>query len=205
MKSPFFIACLPRSRSAWLATLLTTDTTFCLHEASLSCLYGGNFREIFSSVPHGTKIAGDADPALGLFWEELLEVFPKSRVVFVLRNRTEAARSEYEAICEDGSAMFDGVTLNTVRDRVNSMQNGLDHLWHFLPLEQKMCVGYEMLNTPLVIRDIWRFCLPGIPFQEERYRLLDNLKITQIFSKVMRKNAHKHEAFLARIPAQRAG
>lgn len=200
MNDTYFIVSLPRSRTAWLSVLLTWQKSFCLHEASAGC--EGCIADIFKNVPVGTKYFGDADPGLGVYWDELLREFPNCRVVFVHRPIEECVTSEYEAICDDGNRIFDKVTKASVAKAMSVVSEGMDQLWQHLPLSRKMLVHFHDMDRIHTIRSIWEFCLPDMQFPVERYLILDDLRITQIFSKVIeRKNLRINETLLAKLSA----
>src|SRR5262245_11295408 len=69
---PFFVPGLPRSRTAWLANWLTTDTSLCLHDVRYS-----------KTLLQGGRRVGFAGPELLDQSNEILGAHPQSRWLVV--------------------------------------------------------------------------------------------------------------------------
>lgn len=139
------------------------------------------------NAPKFTRQVGDADPSLGLVAQSVLDEFPDCRVVTVIRDLDDCVISEYNATLADRSEEFELLTQDQIHKVCQETAKGLAHLFRSLPHNRKLSVLYSDLERPATIQAIWRFCLPNTPFPQERYEMLDNLRVTQIFHKVLRK------------------
>lgn len=202
----YFIVGLPRSRTAWLSVLLTGDGSFCFHEGLQHCESVNQLKALSQNVPRGTVYVGDADPSICFYAHQVYDLFPDARWVFIQRNRIEAARAEWQASVESGVTELEGLTLEQVIEATKEADRNLELLWAQLTLEhkQKLLCQYWQLDNYDTIRNIWAFCCPGLEFPEERYQILKNLRITQIFKNVwdtMKGPPPLHESILAKEPA----
>lgn len=85
---PFIVFALPRSRTAWMANLLTYGDTYCHHDVH------NGFASIidlirFLAVPQ----AGTVDSALALLWSEISRCAPMGRYAVVRRPIEDVRRS----------------------------------------------------------------------------------------------------------------
>ena len=70
----FFVAGLPRSRTAWLANFLTYDGSFCYHEGINGCKTIGEYR---------SKIEGKGDACTGLPLIDVERHFPDAKKLII--------------------------------------------------------------------------------------------------------------------------
>lgn len=164
-----------------MANLLTWGPSFCFHEAIPRCVRIDDLQNMFDST--GCQYVGDADPAAGLFALEINRSFPKSRFVFINRPEEECVESEFRAMIEDGSPQFLGTTKTSIQKLVHQAAKGLDDLYRSLPVERKIFTSFAELGREDTIKWIWKFCLPHVEFPLLRYKMLDGLRVTQIFGK----------------------
>jgi hypothetical protein len=149
---PFFVTGLPRSRTAWIANLLTTDTTICYHDVPFSIGAVG-----------GGKVIGFAGPQTCTQFTDVTRFFPSAPWLIVLRDRDEALRSLKK---------FTPVPDDYWNDRC--------HLISALCAKhQAMTVNFDELDNEEVVRGAWAHLLPGIPFDVERFNLLCTMNIQQ--------------------------
>jgi hypothetical protein len=88
--NPFFIASLPRSRTAWLANFLTYQDSFCFHEPMNK--YGlKEYPRMLMGT--GKKYAGVSDSLNTLIMEELVDLFPQAKIVVIKRPVEEVEKS----------------------------------------------------------------------------------------------------------------
>jgi hypothetical protein len=185
---PYFITGLPRSRTAWLANLLTWNDSFCFHEATFGCGSMDEFKAVLEGAPLGTRYVGDSDPNLGLIAESIVQTFPGCRVVAIHRPLADCLKSEWEAMTWDGNSAFENTTQEHIRTLMEQASLGIAHILRSLPKERQMMVRFEDLDKPDVIRGIWGFCAPSTPFPTARYEMLQDLRVTQIFTKVINRH-----------------
>lgn len=101
-KRTFFVAGFPRSRSAWLATLLTWGDCFCFHDGLANIESLDELDKKFNSVPG--NIVGNSDPANLLFHDALMKRYPDAKWIVVERPVEEAM---------DSLKMVSGLTLDS--------------------------------------------------------------------------------------------
>ena len=88
----FFIAGLPRSRSAWFANYMSYGDTACLHDQFRHT--GLNAGDLSRAIElTGATNVGHADSCNFLVAEELMELYPDSRWLVVRRDPAEAFKS----------------------------------------------------------------------------------------------------------------
>ena len=169
MSAPFFIAGLPRSRTAWLANWFTADGSDCAHDAWRWCSTPKAIRE---QMPAGHDWVGTADSLNGPRYEQLVQEFGHE-VPFAVVER-DPLQASYAVL-----DLFQGaVSLGEIFDEIKHLT-----LAHTLLPKTVMRVPFEALEDPETIRAMERHLTPGRIFDERRWRLLDELKVEIIMSK----------------------
>jgi hypothetical protein len=140
------------------------------------------------SGPKLMRYIGDADPNLGYVPQAILETFPSCRIVFLHRDLEQCVESEFNALTWENIPGCDEVTKDSLREAFRHVSWGISHLWKNLPDTRKLMVPYDFLEKEGIVRAIWDFCLPNTPFNEPRYRLLRDLRVTQIMANRYNRN-----------------
>jgi hypothetical protein len=165
MRKPFFITGYPRSRTAWLANLLTYKNTFCWHEALLRFRGPTAFQRAAAKRPE--VHVGTADSSLGTCAEALLRLYPKAPWVLIVRDRSEVI----ESLKGTPVPAILGESLEDVLDQfMVALQPVADH-------SNTMIVGYHALEEEAVVREIMAHCAPSVPWDRERWLMLDRLRV----------------------------
>lgn len=159
LMNPFFVTGLPRSRTAWLANLFTTDQTICWHDR--------RFEEALTINP---KRVGFSGPELVTQFEHIRELFPKSPWLVVLRNADEALTS-FKLAAGDLLPQ-DDLLLKFWKDRCHLLSQICTHA-------NVTTVAFSELNNEEVIRAIWARILPDIAFDVQRWEMLSKLNVQQ--------------------------
>jgi hypothetical protein len=157
---PFFVTGLPRSRTAWLANLLTTDTTICFHDVPFS----------IGAVDNG-KVVGFSGPQVCKQFTEVCRFFPNAPWLIVLRNPDDALASLIyvkRKVEANVVPMPDGFW-DARRELISALC--LKH--------QVQTVTFEELDDEEVMRSVWAHLLPGIPFDSQRFDLLCKMNVQQ--------------------------
>lgn len=134
MNKKFFITGLPRSRTAWMANLLSYgDTSFCFHEAVRRATDLSAQFNLYESLPH--EFVGDSSCGLLLNWREISAQYPDARWVII--------RRDPQAVLESCRRAFPWlrVTAAAIRDiasRLEEASNSLPNL---------MVVNFEKLDA----------------------------------------------------------
>jgi hypothetical protein len=182
----YFVTGYPRSRTAWLANLLTCGPSFCCHDATK----GGEGVE--SVVDEFERIAatehaeyiGDSDSGLLLYVEEMENRFPCSPWVLVSRDAKEAIASYRRHFAEHPYPGTESMTAGQLMDAFAAMQYARRNVARFIPSKRLLVVGFDDLHKEETIRAIWEHCLPDVPFNYERWKMLDSFRVNIIPSKV---------------------
>jgi hypothetical protein len=155
VKQIFFIAGYPRSRSAWMATLLTWGDSFCFHDGLADIESLDELDRKFHSVPG--NIAGNSDPANLLFHEELKERYPEAIWFYIHRELSAAQTASTVAF----GSHAEKINWNAMMDVLNN-DSGYN-------------VSYESLNSIKTLRAIIE--IVGITMPDQRIRELMRLNI----------------------------
>lgn len=156
---PFFITGLPRSRSAWLSNLFTTDQTVCHHDKP--------YEEHLLVNPRRVGFSG---PEIAAQFTEIRKQHPECPWVVVLRNAGEALTS-LKHWAGDLLPQDDVVDVFW-KERVHLIAHICTHA-------NVQTVSFEGLNDEINTRLIWAHLLPGIAFDLERWKLLCGLNVQQ--------------------------
>lgn len=158
-RTVFFIAGLPRSRTAWLANLLTWGNTFCHHDLWGRAKSVQDFVEIFdmSSVQN----QGNADAGNALHHEALTAEFPEAKWFIV--NRPIA---EVHASCQR-VGLANMATLEMLARKIEELRARVNVVCEFN--FQDLCA--EMVGT------VARASLPGWSCSMQRMLQLDALNV----------------------------
>ena len=151
----FFITGLPRSRTAWLANWLSTGEVFCYHDIATRML--SDVEELpgfFERSPY--KHTGVSDPSLGFFMQRIVDLVPR---ILVVDRDIEEVQVDMERIGLPVSA-------------TNYLEVMRDHLWAVRHHPSVLWVPFERLDEQRVAQKIHLHLLPGVPFDETRFREL---------------------------------
>ena len=87
----FFITSLPRSRSAWIATYLSYGSVSCLHDGFRGLTDPKQIKDRLDATC--AKSAGNCDPSILMFQDQILEQFPDAKYVYIDRDPRECEAS----------------------------------------------------------------------------------------------------------------
>ncbi len=90
-KQYFFITCLPRSGSCWLAHFLNINSISCLHDGYTGLTNPMGLKTKMD-IMNGTHV-GNCDPANLFFLDKLTFFFPFAKWIYIDRNEADAERS----------------------------------------------------------------------------------------------------------------
>ncbi|MEO7520231.1 MAG: sulfotransferase [Gemmatimonas sp.] len=187
MKPYFFVAGLPRSRTAFWANFLTFGDSFCHHEASFDCATMAELQRAMTKVPMFTNHIGNADPNLGLIPQKLLDTFPGARVVFIHRPIGDCVESLMAAATRERLPETNRDDLKALMERASS---GLAVLARALPEGRRVILGYNDMAKESAAKMIWEFCIPGTPFPLHRWNLLKHLRVTTVMRDRLDRSPH---------------
>lgn len=127
----YFVAALPRSRTAWLSVFLSQSGTFCHHEGLNGCKTINDYLN---------KIGDGGDSSTGLMMIELNKLFPDSPVVIIEKNLKQLKRciewcdqtyggSSRDSIYQFNEQMKD---INGLRINQSDINERLPEIWRYL-------------------------------------------------------------------------
>jgi hypothetical protein len=182
----FFIAGLPRSRTAWLANWFTSDSSICLHDAWRYVKNAKELRNLLERIakvnPH-CKYIGTSDSCNGWFIHELREEFQEARFGRVNRDVNDARNATKYWLNKVGLAQ----PLEGLFTRLNLL-DGM-HQEHLPSHNLGECgieadpgcdhdvIGYHLLDFAPALRRFQKHLMPESIFSLARFTLLDGLQI----------------------------
>lgn len=170
----FLIVGLPRTRSAWFSAFLTDGDVTCHHELVRNCDQASDYPLCLKETQ--TPIIGDASPSLPLYYDSVREFLPEHKIVFIVRDSNEARQAYYEML------MAHGINPGPHLEQWGGLTQAFAAMRLACP--DAMTFSYSELDKPGTIREISEYCT-GLPFNETRWKLYNELKITAIPSKVL--------------------
>jgi hypothetical protein len=96
---PFFIVGLPRSRTAWLANLLTVPgQSFCWHEGEAG---HGNLDQLVAKMKRRPESrVGNASSAIACYGDDVYRLLPEARYIIIERDPDSAKQALKETADE---------------------------------------------------------------------------------------------------------
>lgn len=178
----YFITGLPRSRTGWLANLLTYGPSFCWHDA---VQHGWNAAGVMGQLAQTpAQFAGDSDSGLVLMHEELNALAPQAQWVFVLREQAAAEESFLKYFAGRSYKGTRPVAVAEARQIFGLLARKLEQARRFIPGHRAIEVEFAALERREVAAEIWAHCVPGVPFHQQRWELLDKLQVNPVPEKV---------------------
>lgn len=156
--SPYFLVTgLPRSRTAWLADLLSYGReSLCLHEPlRQGAASRPSLRELLNQTSH--RYRGLSDCTLGRYAEEIPR---EARIVVIKRSREDV---EQALIRRYGGTSTRALGL--LEEELSALES--EHTC--------LVVGFSELSSPLTLARLWRHCLPEVP--PDRVRIQELLQL----------------------------
>lgn len=175
---PFFITGLPRTRTAWLANLLTYGNSFCLHDGLMQGGLAG-LVAMLRTLGQSRSFVGDADSGLTFHAAELVQLFPDARWLFIRRDPAKAEASYKKHFDGRDPYVSPGASVSALFERLVKQ---CDHARTVVPKFAE--IEFDTLNQPEALRRAWAWCVPGEPFCEERSAMLEPLQMNVMPEKV---------------------
>jgi hypothetical protein len=136
--------------------------------------------------------------------ESVITKFPRCRIVAIHRPIDDCVDSLFNAMTWGKDVDFGDVTKDKLLAQMRNTSKGIQHMLNSVDSKRKMVVGYDDLDCDGTIRAIFEFCAPSMTIPKQRIQMLQDLRVTQIFSKVLtrhpdqpfRKLIESHESIL---------
>jgi hypothetical protein len=187
MNPVFFVTGFARSRTAWLANLLTYGPSYCHHDALRLGTTPEFLEKMFTDTwwhNEDVEYVGDSDSGLLAIAPKVLKAFPDSRWVLIERPMEEAARSYFNAFKDTPYPQTPVMSLEQVRALYLCISDWKDAFKKIVPGHLLMVVPFDRLGDEAVVASIWTWCVPAIPFNYERFRMLNSFSVNIIPGKV---------------------
>lgn len=141
-----------------MANFLTYGNSFCFHEALIETKPDG-MKELFESL--GKETVGNSDCGNILFLDEILDVFPDTKLVMIERPLEEVLLSLNQmgtAFSNTDSVVMCHGLMNQIKETYNPL------VFDFHQMDESAC------------RVLWDYCT-GEPFDYQRWKTLNGLNI----------------------------
>ena len=169
-KEVFFILSTARCRSSWFANFFTYKDSFCYNEESR---YIKNWDELVDRIEsRPEKYVGFEDPELLHHIETLYRLFPKAKYLLLERNRGESERSFMK--------MFK-VDEEYTRRKFTRWYMDIQKFKCIIP--EYKTIDFEVMESDGALKGVWKYILPDVPFDIDRFHLLTELPISHTLTK----------------------
>ena len=170
MKNYFFIFGLPRTRTSWLANLFTYSNSFCYHEALKFCNSINDFKVLLDE--HDEQYVGNSDCSMINYFNEISTCFPNAKYVLIERKPSEVIESLLDFQLMDDYKITE--------KWIDKLQNQINHI---KSQNNMLCLNYKDLNDMGTCKELWKYLLPEIAFNEKRWYFLDELYVNILIGK----------------------
>lgn len=168
----FVITGLPRTRTAWMAALMSGERSICFHEPKNIF---GSWNAFFAyATTLDYEYIGISDSSVTI--DPLFDwsIFQMAKIVMIDRNP--------EDVIDSYSNVMD-FSHTEAADLVLRVYDGLNQL---VAKHEVMHVGYDALESIATVAAIWDYCLPGIRIPEEKIKQMQYLRVEQHIEKVLK-------------------
>ncbi len=148
----FIVVALPRSGTTWIASLLTTDNTLCLHDPLYHCHYL-DLDSYVSSIA-GEKVAGVSCTALWR-WPDFVSSHTAKKLII-----------HRDIECINASLKSIGLPLMRAKDAAEIYDLPGFH------------VQFDDLFCESGAAAIWAYLMPGVEFNSVRHKLLSQIAMS---------------------------
>ena len=162
---PFFVTGFPRSGTAWCANLLTSGGALCPHEVT----QWGPGGDIWM---YSSEYRGTADPSI-LVTTTMVQDNLDAPVVWIRRDRAAAEKS-FEAYTKKAGIEIPDGGIHALFDRIETAA-GLA----LVGRQNVLVVDFDNLFTVESAEKIWKHCLPKLPFDRVRAKILCGMNVQQ--------------------------
>lgn len=180
----FFVFGLPRSRTAWLANMLTYESAVCLHEALIECPSLDAFETKLSLT--GGIISGASDTLAVWLGEQICDFWSDARIVVLTRKPGDFV----EQMARFGAPKdHSELLLARFKEFEDYARHNLGNRAMFVPTKD--------LNDFDTVQAIWRHIGMATVMNRVRFDMLKDLKVEgfpERFIVKAKANAHNFQA-----------
>lgn len=158
--TPFFVTGLPRSRTAWAATWLTTERSVCYHDVPYHEALLADNRKV-----------GFSGPELAAQWFPIHQAHPEARWLVLERDPAEALAAF--------KARANG-ELHASPETIDGWwQNRVGILKDIAATPMALALSWNGLDHLELAERAWTWLLPELTFERKRWELLCHMNIQQ--------------------------
>ena len=162
LMNKFFITGLPRSRTAWLSTFFTGDNCFCYHEV---IRISDSFDNAVEKMLNRKEMyVGNSDSSLPFWMNKIDHVLIHSPIVIIERDIDEATNSLVNTFGKYDYTKIIDLTLEGIEN--------IKKRYNYITID------YNKLNEQACLEIIWDFCTPNIPFDKDKFEMLNTINIS---------------------------
>jgi len=164
----FFITGLPRSRTTWLANFFTHANSYCFHELGGMADTYIKLRDVMRTKREG--YVGTADSSLPYYFEDLVQGKTEFRLAIIERDISDV----YNSFSDWYGDSFD-------EKKILSLLEDLRAKLEYMKLKYNpLVLQFEDLNDEKKMEQLWSHCIPGLRFDADRYKMLNQMKIEPV-------------------------
>jgi len=141
-----------RSRTAWFSAFMPK----CKHEGINDCETFNDFDLDY----------GNSDSSALFFLDEIKSKFHNIKIVIIKRDYEEALSSLNKFLPNNIKANI--ATMSIMKTIINNLDE-----------DKYLVVDYKDINKR--INEIWAYCIPNIPFDEDKFELLTEMNIQRVY------------------------
>lgn len=169
----FYITGLPRSRTAWLANLMTNKDSFCFHEPVKYVQQSTQeIEEYLDEKTMDYRYTGVCDSSIP-FYNDNSFINPDEPLLVVVRPIEEVIESMKKL---NGQSLSHNIQL------ANKASDNLEKFTEYHT--NKMYVNSEDLDNPSTVESVMRFLTPDADIDTDRINELVNVKVEYLYEKL---------------------
>ena len=163
-KKVFFILSTARCRSSWFGNLFTYKDSFCYNEESR---YIVNWDELVDRIEQRPeKYVGFEDPELLHYIETLYSLFPNATYVLLERDMYQSQVSLQRV---------SGLPIPLIARKFERWYKDIQKFKEVV--SEYALINFNDMDSMMHIEHIWKYVLPDVPFDVDRWRMLTALQI----------------------------
>ena len=162
-KNIFFILSTARCRSTWFSNLFTYKDSFCYNEEGR---YMSSLEDVYERIEkRPEKNVGFSDPEMLHYINDIHQMFPNAKYLFLERDLRECLESLYKV---------SGVPGPILEKKFMLWENNINYLKENIKHHK---INFYDMDDREVIKDGWNYLLPNVEFDDGRYDLLTSMLI----------------------------
>jgi hypothetical protein len=171
-----------------MSNFFTFGNSFCWHDLSRECPSARQMRSFFLNeqiLRPEMKHLGNSDSAMLLFLEDMLEEFPDARWILIKRDPKDCRKS-WDGYFTPENPYPGAPTDPESLDRVfKLLETKLEEAEDLLLAAKCARVAFGDLSHERTVRHLWDWCLPGVNFPLNRWKMLNTFRVNVMPNKLV--------------------